>query len=491
MPDAPDLVAHRQFYHSILVVYEQLELPEHGLRKYQETKELADEERMKRKTLLLINPANPLRPGFHINVATRNQPLSLGIIAALTPSEWKIRIIDENFRPFRYYEADLVGLTAFTSTAPRAYEIAALYRQKGIKTIMGGIHASMLPEESAQYVDSVVVGEAEPVWDQVIRDYEAGTLQQFYHSPVTREIHQPPPRRDLFHPGYISAGIQTTRGCPMNCSFCSVSAFNGHHYRFRPVDEVLDELETIPQRYVFFIDDNIIGQSRISKERARTLFEGIIRRGIKKIWLSQSSINFADDEELMKLAYRSGCRMIFLGVESEVEEQLSEANKKLNLSRGVGHYQEIFRKIQRCGIGVIAGLIFGWDSDTETSIRNRGRFALRCGADSFQTSILTPLPGTELFEKIREENRLLYTDFPNDWQRYDYFEPTIVHPTLEYQTLHELANIEKRRIFSRHQIIRSAFRTLWRTKSISATTMLFMNYGYYRNIFLKGHIPKP
>ncbi len=443
---------------------------------------------MGRKTLLLINPANQLRAGFHINRGTRNQPLSLGIIAALTPSDWKVKILDENFRKFRFYEADLVGITAFTSAAPRAYEIAAIYREKGIKTVMGGIHASMVPDESLQYVDSVVLGEAEPIWGQVIKDFESGNLQRLYKSPFAREIHQPKPRRELFHPGYLSAGIQTTRGCPMNCSFCSVSAFNGQHYRFRPVEDVLDELEAIPQKYVFFIDDNIIGQNRESKERARQLFEGIIRRGIKKYWLSQSSINFADDPELLKLAYRSGCRMIFLGIEAESADQLQEANKKLNLSRGSGSYKKTFRKIQKSGIGVIAGLIFGWDSDTAETIARRARFAINCGADSFQTSILTPLPGTSLFNKIVAENRLLYSNFPDDWQRYDYFEPTIIHPTIPAGQLDRMIEQAKLKIFAPMQIVMSAIRTLINTRSFSATMMLAMNYWYYRNIFLKGRI---
>jgi radical SAM superfamily enzyme YgiQ (UPF0313 family) len=441
---------------------------------------------MERKTLLLVNPANQLRPGFHINRVTRNQPLALGIIAALTPSDWKIKLIDENFRSFRYYPADLVGLTSFTSSAPRAYEIAALYREKGIPTVMGGIHASMVPEEAKRYVDSVVVGEAEGIWPTVIRNFEAGHLKDHYFAPLERLIRQPKPRRDLFHPGYICASIQTTRGCPMNCTFCSVSAFNGRHYRFRPISEVLDELEEIPQKFVFFIDDNIIGHSQETKERAKELFEGILRRGIKKYWLSQSSINFADDRELIRLAARAGCRMIFLGIEAEQEAQLEEANKKLNLKKGAKSYETVFREIQRQGIGVIAGLIFGWDTDTPESIQARVRFAIRCGADSFQTSVLTPLPGTELFDKMKATDRLLYTQFPTDWQRYDYFEPTIRHPVLPTDVLDKEAMKAKRKIYSWPNIIWRSFRTLFRTRNYMATLMLTLNYWHYRNIFLKG-----
>ncbi len=444
----------------------------------------------KRKTLLLINPANQLRKGFHINNATKCQPLSLGIIAALTPPGWKVKILDENYRAFRYYAADLVGITAFTSTAPRAYELAAIYRAKGIPVIMGGIHVSMLPDEGLQYVDSVVKGEAEPVWEQVIRDFEAGALKRLYFSSLDASIHQPKPRRELFHPGYITASVQTTRGCPMNCSFCSVSAFNGRHYRFRPIVDVLDELERIPQRFVFFIDDNIIGHNTESRERARELFQGILDRGIQKFWISQSSINFADDPDLMDLAYRSGLRMIFLGIESEDEESLKEANKKLNISRGATSYEKVFRSIQKHKIGVISGIIFGWDSDTPDSILKRADFCIKSSAASFQTSILTALPGTTLFEKMQAENRLLYTNFPEDWQRYDYFEPTLAHPTLSTEQLYQVILKAKRRIFSYPNIIRKIFRIFLMTREPMTTLVLGLNYWHYRNIFLIGGIAK-
>ena len=179
---------------------------------------------------------------------------------------------------------------------------------------------------------------------------------------------------------------------------------------------VLDELEEIPQNYVFFLDDNIIGHSRETLDRAKQLFEGIIRRGIKKYWISQSSINFADDPELLKLAARSGGRMIFLGIEAETDAQLKEANKKLNLNRGTSTYEQVFKTIQKYGIGVIAGLIFGWDTDTAESFRNRARFALRCGADSFQTSILTPLPSSRVIASSGQLSR--HEKHPPRWARH-------------------------------------------------------------------------
>ena len=270
----------------------------------------------------------------------------------------------------------------------------------------------------------------------------------------------------------------------MNCTFCSVSAFNGRHYRFRPIGEVLDEYESVPQKYVFFIDDNIIGHSAETRERAKLLFEGIIRRGIKKYWISQSSINFADDPVLLRLAAESGCRMIFLGIEAETEEQLREGNKNVNLRKGTGSYRQVFRNFHKHGIGVIAGLIFGWDTDTLESIAARARFARHCGADSFQTSLLTPLPGTDLFNKVKSEGRLLYTNFPEDWQRYDYFEPTIRHPLLDTKTLDEAADKAKRRIFSTPWIWYRGLITLIRTRRFITALMLTLNYLHYRNIFV-------
>jgi radical SAM superfamily enzyme YgiQ (UPF0313 family) len=181
------------------------------------------------------------------------------LVAALTPKDWTVEIVDENFAPFEYRKADLVGLTAFTATVNRAYEISGLYRKHGVATVMGGIHASMMPDEAMKYADAVVACEAESVWPQVIADFEAGKLQEVYNGELLGLKEMPQPRRDLFHSGYMFGSIQTSRGCPMDCEFCSVTAFNGNRYRKRPMEDVLDELQNIPQKRVFFIDDNIIG----------------------------------------------------------------------------------------------------------------------------------------------------------------------------------------------------------------------------------------
>jgi len=180
--------------------------------------------------------------GLSASSQSRFPPLGLGIIAALTPPAYEVLIIDENFEQIEYIEADLVGITVFTSAAVRAYELAGIYQQQGIPVVLGGIHVSMMPDEALQYADTVVIGESENLWPQLIVDFEAGRMKDRYSGSFAELSETAVPRRELFHPGYNFASIQTSRGCPMNCSFCSVTPFNGKKYRQRPVNEVLDEL---------------------------------------------------------------------------------------------------------------------------------------------------------------------------------------------------------------------------------------------------------
>lgn len=384
---------------------------------------------MKRKKLLLINPFSRYKWHEMHDVHSISPPLALGIIAALTPASWDVEIHDENFEEFTFKDADLVALTTVTANSNRAYEIAKIYRDAGITTVIGGIHASMLPDEALNYVDTVVVGEAESIWPEIIRDFENNSLKRKYKGELLPMANSPIARRDLFHPSYTYANIQTSRGCPMNCDFCSVHTFNGSKYRQRPVEDVLDELETIPQNLVYFVDDNIIGYSRDSAERAIRLFRGMIERGIKKDWYCQASLNVADDEEVLKYMAESGCRMILIGIESEKQEQLTEINKKLNLKMGIDSYQEIFDRIHKYGISVLGALIYGLDSDSKEDLFDRTKFAIEIGMDAMQATIMTPLPGTGLFERMKKGNRLLYTNFPEDWKYYHFLE--VVHKPLK------------------------------------------------------------
>jgi len=444
--------------------------------------------RMIRK-LLLVNPMNPSRVGLSVNPSSRFQPLALGIIAALTSSKWKVEIVDENFESFSYKEADLVGLTAFTSSVTRAYKISSLYRKKGIPTVLGGIHASMLPEEAARYVDAVVIGEAENVWKTVISDFESGRMQEVYKGDLLDLEKMPQPSRDLFHPDYMFGSIQTSRGCPMNCEFCSVTAFNGHRYRKRPVEAVLDELECVPQKRVFFVGDNIIGFGKQDQERAIALFRGMIERGIKKEWFCQASMNFADNDEVLEWAAKSGCRMVFLGVEAERKEALEEVNKRLNLGKGVDAYEDAFQRINEHGIAVLGAFIYGMDGNTPEKLRARTNYILKSGVDVRQTTYLTPLPGTRLFRKLKDEERLLYTDFPDDWVHYDMTEvvyrPLLMSPTELSEVMHE----STRSLYNRWAVWRKFLKTWRATKNSNAAMWAYNSNINYRNVAFGSRKP--
>ena len=434
------------------------------------------------RRLVLINPVNRHRAGLSINPSTRFPPLGLGVVAALTPADWEITIIDENVEPFTYQEADLVGLTAFTASAMRAYEIAQCYRAQGVRTVLGGIHASMLPEEALRYVNTVVIGEAEGVWPKVIADFEVGNLQRFYQGALSDLKNIPKPRHDLFHPSYMFDSIQTSRGCPMDCDFCSVTVFNGNQYRQRPVDEVLDELEAVHKKKIFFVDDNIIGYGREATDRAVSLFKGIINRGIKKDWMCQASINFADNDEVLARAAQSGCRMVVLGIEAADIDALSDVNKKMNLQRGIDSYEKSFRRINKHGIAVVGAFIYGVDSDTPEKIRQRTDYILTSGIDVIQITALTPLPGTRLFDRLRQEGRLFYTDFPGDWVHYDMRE--VIHRPLriEPQELARALAASARRLYSRRAQFFKFIKT-WRTTwNLTTALWALVSNRNYRNV---------
>ena len=233
------------------------------------------------------------------------KPLGLLALAALTPPEWNITVFDENVRIPDYGalpRPDLVGITAFTSQANRAYEVAADFRRRGVPVVMGGIHATMCPDEAAARVAAIVTGEAEPIWAQVLSDVQRGALQSRYAGAHADMAAIPPARHALLTGGYAFGSIQTTRGCPLNCSFCSVTAFNGYKYRQRPIADVIREFATIPEKHVLIVDDNLIGTNREHLARAKELFRAMLGAGLRKQWIAQVTINMADDEELLALA---------------------------------------------------------------------------------------------------------------------------------------------------------------------------------------------
>ena len=432
--------------------------------------------------LLLINPVSEFRQGFLRSEITKYPPLAYGIIAALTPDNWEIEIIDENFDNFEFREADLVGLTGYTSSIYRAYQIADIYKKKNIPVVIGGVHVSMMPKEAKEYADSVVVGEVESCWADVIKDFDNNSLKPFYYGERLSLDNIPPIDYNLFNPNYKVSSTITTRGCPFDCEFCTVTAFNGSKYRMRPVENVLDELEKIPQEMFFFVDDNILGYSKTSKEHAKKIFQGIIDRGIKKYWWSQASLNFADDEEFLKLAFESGCRLIFIGIEAETTEGLISTNKTLNVKIGVDKYNDAFNKIRKAGISVLGSFIFGLDSDSEQDVINRKDYIINSDVDCFQTGILTPLPGTKTYKRFEKEGRIIKNNYPEDWQYYSVADVTFKPKKMKPERLKEIMDDNWTALYSKNTITRKFIKTLRTTKNMEASTWAIATNMSYRNI---------
>ncbi len=361
--------------------------------------------------LTLVYPAHKKNTGNYRRKGKYSIPqLSLPTIAGLTDERFDVVIVDENIEEIDFEaKTDLVGITTMTALAPRAYDIADRFRKKGVPVVLGGIHASMLPDEAAVHADSLVLGEAEDVWSIALNDFIQGRLQKTYRGAGRHTLENLPlPRLDLLkRDRYFSTSLlMASRGCPHNCHYCSVTTFWGKSFRHRPVEDVIRELKSLKDRHVYFIDDNLYG----NKIYAKKLFKEMIP--LKKKWSCQGDSLIANDAELLKLAAESGCHWIFIGIESISEKNLAQMRKSFNK---VKQYKESFKKIHDAGINIFGSFIFGLDEDNETVFKDTVDFAIEAKLDAANYYILTPLPGTKLFQEMKESGRLLHTQ----WDKYD------------------------------------------------------------------------
>jgi radical SAM superfamily enzyme YgiQ (UPF0313 family) len=345
-------------------------------------------------------------------VAFKFPLLSTSLLAGLTPSRHEVSIIDESLCEIDFDQpVDLIAITAITPLAPRGYEIADRFREKGIKVVIGGIHASWLPDEARNHADSVAVGEADEIWGKVLEDAEKGELKPFYRQDERTDLsHLPLPRRNLFpRKGYLFHNlVQTTRGCPFDCEFCSVTALHGKTYRMRPISEVEREIQSLDRTkaYIFFVDDNLVGNRSHAKELLTMLSQYRLR------WVSQGPIHIADDEEMVALLAKAGCHGLFIGFESLRKENLDLMGKRIN---HVQAYEQGIRRLHDAGIGVYGSFVFGYDYDDPSVFDEFLEFADRNRIDGAFLPILTPFPGTRIYQRLKQEGRIL----TEDWSKYD------------------------------------------------------------------------
>jgi radical SAM superfamily enzyme YgiQ (UPF0313 family) len=437
--------------------------------------------------LYLINPSNPLVSMTRLKESRWNRyrvwkPLSLMVLAGLTPPEWEISILDENLGVPDYPampRPDMVGITAFTSQANRAYEVAAYFRRLDVPVVMGGIHATMCVDEVIERVDTVVTGEAEGIWPQVLEDARHGILKRRYDGGLAEINDVPLARHDLLVTGYAFGAIQTTRGCPLNCSFCSVTAFNGAHYRQRPIPDVVREFQLVREKYVLVVDDNLIGTRPEHIARAKDLFRALAQANVQKEWIAQATINFADDEELLTLAAKAGCSGVFIGFESPAPEGLRELGKKFNLLKD-RDFRASVRRIQRHHILVAGSFIIGLDIDEPGIGKRIAKVASQYGVDNLNVLFLTPLPGTRLWDQMKSEGRIALDAFPEDWKYY-----TLTFPVARYKHLSLDGIIQEmiscnRSFYSLPGILRRVGRSFWQSRK--AVISLVGNLSFRGNL---------
>ena len=420
------------------------------------------------------------RRGHEVNFVP---PITGIYLAALTPAHYRVRVIHQQIEPIDYHsDADLIALSFFSGFAEEAYRLAAIFKKHGKKVVAGGPHVTFLPEEVLAHVDSVVIGEAESVWPQLLADAEAGKLQRRYHAQPLSLTKSPTPRYDLLpRHFFIKRVVQATRGCPFHCSFCSVPKLNPG-FRTRPVARVIADIKYNDfnhwwqRKLVWFWDDNLT----IDRGYIKELLQALVP--LRKWWLTQASIDIANDQELLALMRDSGCIGVFLGIETFGKASLQHANKQQNQ---MDRYQQAIARIRSYGICVMAGFISGFDGDTPASIEQMADNLYKIGVDVPFLSILTPFQGTPLYDELERQGRIIDK---HDWRFYNGYNVAFVPKNMTPRQLVTAHRKLWRRAFSLNHSLKRIARSL-RTLRLGAILLsLFMN-GFYCLKNLRGNVP--
>ena len=358
--------------------------------------------------LLLIAPAQLRDNGEPIKSKQAFMiPLTPYLLAGLTPPEWKVHIVHEYTEEIPFGgDFDLVGITVTTLHSKHAYQIAQRFRDGGTRVVLGGFHPTLFPDEAENHADALMLGEAEQVWEKLLADAASGKLQKRYQADCLHDLQVlPVPRYDLVNLKHFRIAVfpvEFSRGCPYNCDYCSVTQFYGHKHRVRPPEEVVRDIKATGSRFIGFVDDNIAG----SLDRAAELFEAMVPLNLR--WSTQVSLRLADNPEVLALAARSGLRYAIVGIETLDPHNLESVNK-LSVNQ-VAQYIPKIRLFQKHGITVCTNLMFGFDGDSPETFEKAFQFieSMRVMVNPY---ILTPYPGTRLYERMEADGRLLNREY--------------------------------------------------------------------------------
>jgi radical SAM superfamily enzyme YgiQ (UPF0313 family) len=399
----------------------------------------------------------------------RTPPLGLMVVAALTPRDLQVEIIDEHTQKLNLNtDADIVGINVNACSSRRAYHISEQFRKKGRKVILGGFHVTFNQKEASKQADSIVIGEAEAVWKDVIKDFKNDNLKKLYDGTKYENLSIPIPRRDLVRSKgfYFENVIQATRGCPSKCDFCGINHFFGGKFKKRPVPEVIKDIKSMKGFRFLFTDDNLTADPIYAKR----LFKALIP--LKKKWMGMTNTTIAKDDELLRLARKCGCVGLFLGLESIHQENLKNSQKYLN---AVDEYKSIIRKLHDYGIAVAGGTMFGFDNDSLDTFKRSLNFYLDSGIDIIQVSPLTPFPGTPLYSKLKKEKRIITSNFDD----YDIYKVVFKPKQMSPEDLEEGLQYLRKNFYTFKNVVRRTYRALLYGGLLSSYMVFILNYGYY------------